>query len=218
MPLPAPVNGRPAEGSRPPTGSADLSTKPVLDWTPDDWARWARPTVIAPAPAGGDAPDREAGPEPDASPEPPEPEPTSGPLRVIWPAPATEVVDAATADQGAEAPSPPVAATGGDPDPRHPDLDPEPDAGAVATWWASRPARTETVTVEGASPPATARPGPWNRPPAHRRRPPARVTGEHRSRAVGGLVLVAALVGAVLASLVTVGLFVITLVLQGLTG
>lgn len=163
------MSSSPAGDASPSADPADLSDKPVLEWTAQDWALWARGASIAPS-------------------------------VVVAPSVVIEEPEPAFVEEPETS---------------------EPDPGEVAAWWASRPALPERpaheVEVEA---PVEVAPAPVvtrsRSGPAHRRRVAPTPAREHRGRAAGGLFGLSVLVGAVLASLITVALFVTTVVLQGL--
>jgi hypothetical protein len=207
VPFPTPVNGRSAGDAAADGDPVDLATKPVLEWTADDWARWAEgatgPAVAVPEPR---------------TPVPPEtaPEPETQPVAVVEIRPAPPEPPAAEPRRWY--PPPPVS----EPEPV-PVAEPETRGEAAATWWASRPPpELERAPVPAPPPqrtvPPESRAAPRPGRPAHRRQAPPGVPVERRLRGAAGLLLTSVVMGAVLASLVTVALFVTTVVLQGLTG
>ena len=123
------------------------------------------------------------------------------------------------------------AATATAPPPPPPAPTEEPSA--ARAWWAARalaidppaalaPDAAAEVQVapepQGPVAPAAAAPRSRVGVPAHRRRPAAGAPGRRRLRAAAELAGVSVIVGAVLASLVTVALFLLTVALQGLSG
>ncbi|HVL92087.1 MAG TPA: hypothetical protein VM264_01965 [Acidimicrobiales bacterium] len=213
------MNGRSAGDAAADGDPVDLATKPVLEWTADDWARWAEgaigPAVAVPEPRTPVTP--RAAPEPETQPvaeveiQPAPPEaPVAEPKRWYPPPPVAEPEPVPVSEPAAEPEPVPVAG-------------PEAQGEAASAWWASRPPpELEPAPVPAPPPqrtvPPESRAAPRPGRPAHRRQAPPGVPVERRLRSAAGLLLTSVVMGAVLASLVTVALFVTTVVLQGLTG
>ncbi|MGH9157045.1 MAG: hypothetical protein ACRD1K_14665 [Acidimicrobiales bacterium] len=200
------MNGQAAGDGPGSTEAVDLTDKPVLEWTAQDWARWAV------SPTG--APTNLARPHPPVTSEPSEPSEPSGPSGPSEPSSVLEAGDDSVGHAAVdEVPAAGVAGAGV----AGAGLTEAGVAGAGGSWWASRPAQPDPVAPEPEPAPvddAASRAG----RPAHRRHAAPSGRLDRRLRAAAGLIGVSVLVGAVLASVVTVMLFVTTLVLQGLTG
>lgn len=165
-----------------------LSDKPVLEWTTDDWRRWTESHF-----------------------------PTSELASRATPAVAAEPEAAATSDEWwLERPRPPIdeAAVPFVPEPPVPEPPvPEPP---VPVPHVDVPRTNTTLALPPLEPgEAHAVVVGTRSAPAHRRRPrPSETGSDHRIRSAVGLLATSLLVGAVVASLVTVMLFVLSLVLQ----
>jgi len=206
-------------------GTVDLSQKPVLEWTTEDWERWiSGPAPAADAPAVA-PPVAGTGSVTPRTPEHPAPDGHEDDDWMAagdhpWWGSASDPVEDAGADVADRIPVEDAAADVAD-------RIPVEDAGAVA----EPPTRVEPGVAPPAGParpaggrvppPAPSRPVPPGRPPARgdlAPRRPAVSFSSHRVRSALGLLGLAVAVGTMAAALIIVGAVVINVALRQAVG
>lgn len=229
-----PADVEPGPASPSDAGAAVLSEKPVLEWTTEDWARWIEePSLLSRPPpeadAGGDAPEAGPGQEPTVPEEMGiDDDPTS-----TWSLALEEDENARWWSTVAGLPDEPAAAPAPSPPPPVPVITPPPVLPPPL------PLRPETAAPPAPAPP-TAAPRP-SEPVAAPRRPQHPLTAPGaaepsrspqargvpldpmedpgvRVRAGLSLLGVSVLVGAVAAGLITVAIFMASVVLRRALG